>query len=124
MFICQYCGRSHQTTVPDTRFCSTNCRQNQEQFFVTSGYTPDGGPTILDYSLTEADYLAHHWVAFSKRAAQLVQEEEESDDEEAITQKKDALLEELARGNSVAEKIYGITRPYSNSTGSGAGKVR
>jgi hypothetical protein len=123
MFICQYCGRSHQTTVPDTRFCSTNCRQQQELFFVASGYTPEGGPTILDYSLTEADYLAHHWVAFSKRAAQLVQEAEESDDEEAVTRKKDVLLEDLARGNSVAEKIHRLTNPHSYSTCPDAGKA-
>jgi hypothetical protein len=123
MFICQYCGRSHQTDVPDYRFCSTNCRQQQELFFVASGYTSDGSPTILDYSLTEADYLAHHLVAFSKRAAQVVQEAEESDDEETIAQKKDALLEDLARGNSVAEKIHRLTKPYSYSTGTDAGKA-
>jgi hypothetical protein len=110
MPICQYCGRLHQTDVPDKRFCSTNCRQQQEVFFVASGYTPDGGPTRLDYSLTEADYLADHLVAFSKRAAQLVQEAEESDDEEAISRKKDVLLEDLARGNSVAERIHQLTK--------------
>jgi hypothetical protein len=123
MFICQYCGRSHQTDVPDYRFCSTNCRQQQELFFVASGYTPDGNPTILDYSLTEADYLAHHFVAFSERAAQVVQEAEESDDEEAVNRKKDALLEDLARGNSVAEKIHRLTKPHSYSPGIGVGKA-
>lgn len=114
MPICQYCGRLHQTEKPDHRFCSTHCRKEQELFFTASGYTPDGSPTILDYSLTEADYLAAHLVALSKRAAQLVQEAEELDDEEALLRKKDVLLEDLARGNSVAERIHQFTKSGSN----------
>ena len=111
MPICEYCGRLHQTEVPDHRFCSTHCRRQQEQFLAVSGYTPDGRPTSLDYTLTEADYLARHWVAFSQRAALLIQKEKESEDEDAVALEKDALIEDLARGNSVAEKIHQITAP-------------
>jgi hypothetical protein len=110
MPICEYCGRLHQVQVPDYRFCSTYCRQQQEHFLASAGYTPDGTPTFVDYTLTQADYLAHHWVAFSKRAAQIVQEAEESEDDAAMLRKKEVLIEDLARGNSVAEKIYQLTK--------------
>ena len=74
-----------------------------------AGYTPDGHPTYLDYALTQADYLAHHLVSLAQRAAQLVQEAENDEDDEEVLRKKDALLEDLARGNSVAEEINRLT---------------
>ncbi|RZK30187.1 MAG: hypothetical protein EOO61_19590, partial [Hymenobacter sp.] len=72
MDLCEYCGRSHAVRIPDQRFCSVHCRLLLQQFLEAAGYTPDGQPAILDYALTEADYLARHLVALAKRAAQLL----------------------------------------------------
>jgi hypothetical protein len=114
MPICEYCGRLHQAEVPDYRFCSTNCRKEQQRYLAAEGYTSDGTPTLLDYRLTEADYLAQRLVAFSQQAAELRPEYEEELAEEVAKEKLVkifGLLEELAQGNSVAERINTLTRP-------------
>lgn len=116
MALCEYCGRPHTVQIPDYRFCSIHCRQLLQQFLEAEGYTPDGQPTILDYALTEADYLARHLDALAKRAAQLLRDTDYEEEDEENTKAAERLeqftgfLEDLAQGNSVAEKIEKRTR--------------
>jgi hypothetical protein len=126
MALCEYCGRPHAVQIPDQRFCSVHCRLLLQQFLEAEGYTPDGQPTTLDYALTEADYLARHLVALAKRAAQLLHDTdyEEAEDEQGTkaAERLDQLtgfLEDLAQGNSVAEKIEKRTRYSTTWTKSG-----
>ena len=112
MRICEFCGRLHQVQVPDYHFCSTHCRQQQQLFLADAGYTPTGEPTVLDYALTEADYLAGHLMSISYRAKLLVREAAEAKNEDDIWPKKEALILELSEYNSVAQRIYKITNPY------------
>jgi hypothetical protein len=56
MLICQYCGRLHETTQPDNRFCSIVCREEYKHYLTQEGIG-------IPESLAEAQRKQTRWVA-------------------------------------------------------------
>jgi hypothetical protein len=105
MTICEYCGRTHQVQIPDSRFCSVFCRVQHQQFMADLEATSNQiVASYIEYVRTGADYLAQHLVALARRAAKLLEDTQQLDDKQRIFQLS-YFLKDLAKGNNAAQEV-------------------
>lgn len=105
MNICEYCGRTHEVQLPDSRFCSVSCRVQHKLFMADLESSIDQALVAYsEYVRTGADYLARHLVALAQRATKLLEDTQQFEDKQKIFQLS-YFLQDLARGNSAAQEV-------------------
>jgi hypothetical protein len=105
MTICEYCGREHYTTYPDTRLCSVACRERYEQFVLAYKASASAVPTAADYRYTDADVLADNWVRMEQEAAALLRKLPTFSDKKKIADMQ-GFIKDLTGDDGMAHYIH------------------
>lgn len=96
MTICEYCGRVHQATAIDRRFCSLVCRMQYEQhpFF----YQP---APLEEEQHQQGQMLRTHLIGLLKIAGQLLHQAETLSPEQQLHNQREWLTSITAQENSL-----------------------
>jgi hypothetical protein len=105
MTICEYCGRVHCATYPDTRLCSVVCRERYEQYVLAYKASASAVPTAADYRYTDTDTLADNRVRIEQEAAMLLRKLPSFSDKKKIADMQ-SFIEELTGDDSMAHYIH------------------
>lgn len=112
MMICEYCGRAHQATEIDRRFCSLLCRTQYDEhpFF----YSPDA---LLEQQRQQGLMLRTYLVTISQSARQLLLQSETLNPEQQLINQRQWLTNIAAQENQMLSLSHTFEVPVPMVSG-------